>query len=83
MIHQVYAIRDLKADAYLQPFFSHNNGTAIRSFADACQKEDAPFFKHPSDFALFHLGVFDDVSGSIEPVTLKNLGLAADYVSKS
>lgn len=82
MIHLVYSVRDLKAEAYLQPFFSTNNGTACRSFMESVQKPESPFYKHPADFCLFHLGTFDDVSGKLEPAMLTNLGLASDYLNK-
>lgn len=80
MIHQVYAIRDLKAEAYLQPFFSSNDSTALRSFAEACNKSDTPFSKHPADFAIFHVGYFNDENGEMGMAKLRNMGLASDFL---
>lgn len=65
MIVQVFAVRDVKAETFGQPFFSLQRGMAIRSFADECANKESPWCKHPEDFALFHLGAYDDQAGSL------------------
>lgn len=63
MIYQVFAIRDAKADAFLQPFFSQTIGTACRAVTEATSDSNHPFGKHAEDYALFQLGEFDDNQG--------------------
>ena len=63
MLQFVYSVYDAKAEAFLQPFFSHSDGLAIRSFSDAVEREDSSFSKHKEDFSLFKLGEFDDSRG--------------------
>lgn len=64
---QVLAVRDRAADVYGRPFFTPSLGTAIRSFSDHLNgKEDSEMVKHPEDFDLYHLAVFDDETGQFE-----------------
>lgn len=77
MILKVFAVRDLKAEAFLQPFFSPSVGSAMRAFSDAVNDKNCPFNKHPADYALFEIGTYDDSSGLLEaliPVKLYSLG---------
>lgn len=62
---KVFSVYDLKACAYLQPFFSGNAGSAIRAFEDAVEDPKSPIAKHPSDYQLFELGTWDDNSGAL------------------
>lgn len=80
---KICSIYDSKADAYLQPFFTPNSGTAIRSFSDAAKEEGSNFFKHAEDFTLFVLGDFDEHTGVIVPLESKQaLGSALEFLSK-
>jgi len=66
MKHEVYGIRDAKAQAFLPPFMSQNEATAIRSVAHLCMDENHQFNKSSEDYDLFHLANFDDESGKYE-----------------
>lgn len=70
---KVFSVYDLKACAYLQPFFSGNAGSAIRAFEDAVGDAKSPIAKHPSDYQLFELGTWDDNSGAIAGILPMNL----------
>lgn len=72
MILKVFAIYDSKAEAYLQPFFMANKGTAIRAIADILTKPDHSFSKYPEDFTLFELGEYDDSNGKMLPHSTPN-----------
>jgi len=64
---QVLSVRDRAADVFGRPFFTASIGSAIRSFSDHLNgKDDSEMVKHPEDFDLFHLAVFDDETGSFE-----------------
>lgn len=62
---QCCAVMDVAVGAYNRPFFVPSLGLAVRSFEDECCRKavDNPMFNHPQDFALFHLGQFDEESG--------------------
>lgn len=80
MILNVYAIRDDKSEAYMQPWFAPTNGAAIRNFSDAVNQNDSPFAKHPEDYVLFHIGQYDDSRGVIIPLDApKSLGVAVEF----
>jgi len=62
----IYSIHDSAAQAYLAPFFLHNDGLAIRAFQDNVNStEENNISKHPEQFALFKIGEMDDQSGVI------------------
>lgn len=82
MIQKMFAVYDLKAVAYLQPFFSCNPGSAVRAFGDAVRDGKSPLSIHPEDYQLFELGTFDDNSGVLVGlVTAKWLSSGVDHVS--
>lgn len=63
MITYLFSVRDKAVGAFLQPFFSRSKGEALRSFTEAVNDEKSMFHKHETDYTLFYLGEFDDVSG--------------------
>ena len=72
-----YAVYDKQAELYSPPFLEVKDGTAIRAIQDAIASKDHPFAKHPEDFSLHQLGVFDDETGLItaneKPVKLQEI----------
>lgn len=83
MIQKVFGVRDGKAQAFLQPFFSNASGSAIRAFDDAVN-DNSPsnqIAKHPEDYILYELAEFDDNSGEFMSVNpIKMLGCGRDFV---
>lgn len=63
---QIFSIYDKKAVAYQNPFFYHQKGQALRAFEDAVNDPQIAFNKHPEDFSLFHIGEWDDSTGTIK-----------------
>jgi hypothetical protein len=59
----MYTIQDVKVGAYMQPFYTTNEATAIRAIKNLLTDPDHQFSKNPEDFALYHLGVYDDEDG--------------------
>lgn len=78
----MYAIFDVKADAYNTPFFMPSKGMAIRAFKDLANDKNSMMGMHPEDYKLVELAVFDVKSGEIEPAGATSLGFAFDYVEK-
>lgn len=62
---KLFSVHDSKAEAFLTPFFSANNGTAMRSFLTAARDQKHIFHAHAADYNLFEIGMFDDVTGAI------------------
>mgnify|MGYP000341489139 CR=1 FL=1 len=80
MIHRIFTVYDVAADAFLQPFFSVNRAVAIRNFASAAGEEGSQFHRHSGDYTLFEIGSFDQVKGELVGCEAKvNLGTALQY----
>lgn len=73
MIHQIFAIYDAKAGAFMQPFFSVNEGTALRAVRAAMEDGNSQLAKFPEDYQVFKVGQFDDEKGRIVGVDLPNV----------
>lgn len=83
MIQKVFGVRDGKAQAFLQPFFSNAVGSAIRAFDDVVNDKSSgnQIAKHPEDYMLYELADFDDNSGEfISRDPIKLLGSGRDFV---
>lgn len=61
------AVYDRAVGAFMQPMFFRSANEAIRSFQDACSDGKTDFCKHPEDFHMEALGVFNDADGTVEP----------------
>lgn len=80
MLLKVFAVYDLKACAFFQPFFSGQSGSAIRGFGDSVNDGKSPFGAHPEDYQLFELGTFDDNVGTLTGLLpMKLLCSASDF----
>lgn len=74
MIKKVYTVFDEAAGAYLQPFFSSSNRTAMRAVEDVMSDPSHQFNVHADDFTLFCIGEYDEDSGSLIPQDKVSLG---------
>jgi len=80
---KIYTVYDSKMEAYLQPFFMHAKGQAIRTFSDMINDPQHNFHKHSEDFTLFELGTYEDSTAEITPYpTPISLGLALEFKNK-
>lgn len=69
MILNVYSVFDSKLASFGRPWYEMTDASAIRVFSDAVNDNSNPanqWYKHPEDFSLYKLGVFNDESGEIE-----------------
>lgn len=77
MILKIYSVRDNVSEAYLQPFFSVNMGSAVRSLTQVVNDANHEFGKNAHDYSLWYLGQFDDATGLItvetDPSRILNL----------
>lgn len=80
MMLEVFAIFDNKARAFNQPFYFPTVEVAQRAFRTVTNDETSQIHKSPADYELFHLGRFDDATGTFELLSQRaSLGLAAIY----
>ncbi|QCQ84590.1 nonstructural protein [Blackfly microvirus SF02] len=56
---------DRKALIFHTPFFAVTDGAAVRSFADLVNDPNSTVSRHPTDYVLYRVGVFDDASGML------------------
>lgn len=80
----VFSIYDSGAEYYMPPFAVANKGIALREFSDACNNKETFLAKHPGDYTLFLLGVFDDSKGEFKlEKTPVRIGTAIEFVKSS
>lgn len=78
---KVFSVFDLKAGAFLPPFFFQSIGLAIRAFTDVVNDAKSSVARYPGDFTLYQIGEFDEVKGVLTPLAQHiNLGLASSFV---
>lgn len=80
---KAFAILDIKADAYMAPFFFSTVGQAVRAFKDLANDKSTSVARHPGDYKLLQIGTFDDCNGHLDGIEPVSLGFATDYVEMS
>lgn len=65
MLVNVYALFDVKSESYSLPYFAVSDAVAVRTAYDAYIMADCTVSRHPEDYTLFRLGLFDDTRGVI------------------
>ena len=60
-----YAVYDMKAAAFMNPFFMPTDGMAIRSFTKAAIEDGHDFQLYGGDYTLFRIGSWDPVRGEL------------------
>ena len=61
----VYTIFDTATGAHMRPFFLHADAQAARMFGDICADKEHEVGKHPEDYSLCRIGVWDDQSAQM------------------
>lgn len=81
MVLKIYAVFDVKASNYGQPFFMTQHGLAVRAFSDLAQDDKASVSKHPEDYKLYCLGEYDDNSGKFVSLSVPEfINNATDFI---
>lgn len=77
----ICAVKDMKAQYFLQPTFQRSVADAIRSWQIVANDDkDSMVGKFPHDYRLYHLGEFDTITGKISVFEdSRDLGSAADH----
>lgn len=68
-----FAIMDKKIGAFERPFFAKHVAEVTRSMESVISQGEMNWAKHPGDFALYLIGVFDDVSGEFSSIRPEHL----------
>lgn len=83
MLSNIYALYDLKALNYSNPFYAVNDALALRMTIDAASSPDTLLNLHPADFQLFRIGEYDNESGCIRSdLNLHSLGKVDQILNK-
>lgn len=61
----VYSVFDLKGETFSQPFFCVTDAAAKRLFGDACLDRETPVGRHPEDYALYRVGIWNADVGAL------------------
>lgn len=77
---RIYTVRDSKVEAYLQPFYAVNDAVAVRMIKDTANDPTTIFHKHPLDFTLLFIGIFEESTGEIIPADHKQVGKIIDLI---
>lgn len=77
-------VRDRSADVFGRPTFTTSVGVAIRSFSDEVNRaaEDNVMYRHPEDFDLYELGVYDDETGTFDVHQPRQIAIGKDVSRK-
>lgn len=70
---RIFALYDDKAKAFMPPFCMPEVGLAIRAFGDLVSDSKHPVGAHPGDYAIYHLGTFDEQSGVITALSVPSV----------
>lgn len=82
MKYSVCSVLDIVSQQYGRPFFTLNEGSAIRGFTDEVNQpnESSVLYKHPNDFQLFVLGTFDDSNCKFELLDVPRMLVSGSQV---
>lgn len=78
---KVFSVFDVKSELFSPPFYMTSRGEAVRAFKDLANDANTTVGRHPSDFKLVYLGLFDEETGQFENAQQESLGFAIDYVA--
>ncbi len=76
----IYTIFDTAAGAYMRPFFMQSDGQAMRMFKDMAQDAEHEIGKHPEDYSLFRIGIYDDNRAELIPEQKECLATAQEVL---
>ncbi len=65
MKHNIYSVFDEASGLYSQPNTGTSDGEAVRTFQDMAIDPKHQVGKHPGDYTLLRLGIFDDTTGTL------------------
>lgn len=79
MVNIVFAVFDKKSELHGPPFNMGTVGEALRAFQDLVQDERTTVSRHPEDFKLVRLGMFDNKTGEFVNAPRETLAHAQEF----
>lgn len=80
---KIFALRDQKTDAFMNPIAMQTPGQLVRNLQDEMNKDkDGLLNQHASDFELFEVGDFDTETGTLTGHAPKSVILLQDLKAK-
>lgn len=77
---KMFCIYDSKAKFYDKPMFLKTKADALRGWQELANDEKTTIGKFPSDFTLFEMGEYDEVTGKItQHAAPQALGTAIEF----
>jgi len=81
---KIFSIYDEASQAYMMPFFSPQNASAIRAVVTQLKDPNSMLAQHPEDFTLYAIGHYDDQLGVLSTMIPTELvGKLIDYLDLS
>lgn len=77
----IYSFYDTKAGMFNVPFFLPTDGMAVRAAIDLGEDLNSRIGRHPEDFVLYRIGVFDDSNATVVSRAPESLGPVASMLS--
>ncbi len=77
----IYSIYDTAAGLYSRPFFDQADASSMRAFQDLVMDAEHPVGKHPEDYSLFRIGLFDDNTGQLSNEANSCLATALETIA--
>lgn len=75
----VYAIRDAKIEAFMQPFYARTDAEAKRGFSGAVNNGTGQVHDYPEDYALYKIADYNDSNGELTPHEHVSLGKGIEF----
>ena len=63
----IYSIYDTASKLYARPFMLAADGQAVRAVTDIANDAEHEIGRHPHDYILFRIGMFDEEKGELIP----------------
>lgn len=82
MIKHLFAIRDIKLDSYTKLLEFQNEKEAQRALSDVANDPNNMIGKHPEDFNLYYLGVWNIETGKFMIEEPRLVVSASDLIIK-
>lgn len=79
---KVYALFDMKAAFFGNPFFCQSHGEAIRTCMDAASDMRSTIARYPADFMLHCIGEYDNETARLEPSLPEAIGSIASMLPR-
>lgn len=80
MILLAYSLLDQKTGHFSPPFFFNHRGHAIRAVIELGSDRNTQPGRHPNDFVLCEVGVFDDQTGRFSSEACIHLGTVQSFL---